>query len=125
LKSLYGTNKIKLHDKYVKIINALYQYYFLPAIHNYLDLFIANKTFDILGITFHEYGIMLPGNMSVLAWDDLAIRRYQEYLAIYSVKNPKHYITFYYNREWNVLVLETVMDAILKNRGDQKVPVYS
>ncbi|MEO8151013.1 MAG: hypothetical protein ABI723_25490 [Bacteroidia bacterium] len=125
LKTLYGINKEILNSKYAKIVGSLYECYFLPVIQNYCSLFASNKTFEISGITFHEYGLLLPNNMDILEWDDVSIKRYQNYLSIFSTKNPNHYLLFYYNVEWNVLVLEVVIDAILKSKGNQNVSIYN
>lgn len=125
LKTLYGINKENLNSKYAKIVNALYECYFFPAIQNYCNLFVSNKTFEIAGITFHEYGLLLPNNKDILSWDDVSIKRYQNYLSIFSTENPNHYLIFFYNKEWNVLVLEVVIDAILKSRGNKNISTYN
>lgn len=119
LKSLYGIRKRELGDKYSKIANALFRYYFDDLARHYLRLFENNIPFDILGVNFSSEGVVFDEKAGLVSWDFLGTKSYYTYYTLFCETNPIQYKAYEYIHHWNVAVLESVTDLILK----QKFPV--
>jgi hypothetical protein len=113
IKSLYGINRKSLNNKYSKIINALFDYYYADVVRNYLGLFKNNLEFNLLGVIFTKDGIYLRKNESLIEWTDLGTKDYRTYYALFQKTNPNYYRAFEYLEEWNTIVLHSVSRHIL------------
>jgi hypothetical protein len=117
LKSLYGVNKKKLSDKYAAIVNALYDQYFDNISLSYLNRLDKEESSQMLNIFFTPSGILLDKQTSIIAWDDLGIRSFTTYFAIFRKSTPEVYRAFEYLTDWNAGILYSILKQILINKG--------
>ena len=117
LKSIYGIRKELLFKKYFNIIDSLYDLYFGNKVHQFIIDFNQGKVIDICGVQFSENGVALDKKSKYFPWDDVGTKSYQTYFAIYSKSKPDNYKAFEYNHEWNVWLLPSFSNAILKAKG--------
>jgi hypothetical protein len=116
LKTIYGIRKKILSDKYVQIINALYDHYFDDITRNYLEQFSEGKSFEVLGVMFRPEGVMLNKESGLICWEDLGSRSYISYYSLFSKQTPTIYATFEYINHWNVGILYSVSRKIMKQK---------
>lgn len=117
LKSLYGVNKQLLTDKYVKIIEALYDNYFDEISLSLVDQFNQGKLFNIEKTEFNSSGIKPDSKKEIIRWEDIGTKPYSTYFTIFSKSNPNRNKSFEYISDWNVGVLYSVSRQILINKG--------
>lgn len=117
LKSIYGVRKKLLGEKYVKIVNALFDNYYEDLIRHYINLFNNQLPFELLKVQFTVEGIGLKQNEDIIPWNDLGTRNYIRYYSLFSKSNPNHYRTFEYLEEWNTGILYAVSRYILREKG--------
>ena len=120
LKSLYGIRRKKLAEKYVQIINSIYDYFFQAISDHYVQQFNAGHEIQINGVTFCKEGIYLDNKNLLLDWLDVGTKTYRSYCAIYSQSNANYYKAFQYIKDWNTAVLYNVTRQILKTKGLDK-----
>jgi hypothetical protein len=116
LKSIYGVNKEKLHEKYATIIDLLYGNYFDDMIMNYLQQFSDSNDFQLPGISFRQDGVLINKN-NLITWEDLGTKSYSTYYAVFSKSDPTIYRAFEYLNDWNTAILYSVSREILKSKS--------
>jgi hypothetical protein len=116
LKSLYRINRIKLGEKYKRILKALFINYINDISLSLIDKFNKGIDITILNVTFTQEGIVIDDKSGIIPWIDVSTRNYRAYYYISSNSEPDRYKLFYYLNEWNVGVLYSVSRAILKKR---------
>lgn len=113
IKTLYRIRKRGIEEKYIKIVEALFENYCKDLIEHYLNLFNNRLPFELLGLGFRSNGIILKSNDDVVPWEDIGTRDYMRYYALFSKKNPAYYRTFEYLDDWNTSILYSVSKYIL------------
>jgi hypothetical protein len=116
LRSAYGIRKRELGDKYLKIVNTLFRYYFDDLSTHYLTLFENNLCFEILGVNFSTEGIFFDEKTGLVPWDSLGTRSHHSYYTLFSETNPSQYKAFDYIHHWNAAVLKSVTEQILRHK---------
>lgn len=116
LRSAYGIRKRELGDKYLKIVNTLFRYYFDDLSRHYLMLFENDLAFEILGVNFSAEGIVFDEKIGLVSWDFLRTRSYQTYYTLFSEISPSQYKAFDYIHHWNAAVLKSVTEQIIKRK---------
>jgi len=119
-KSYFGLKKQEAHNKYVKIVNALWDFYFSAISDVYLNRFLKDESFNIehLLITkdaliINKIGVLKSNKMEIL-WENVRTKNYHTYFAIYSIEDPvKINIGYKYLDEWNTGVIYSVVKTIL------------
>jgi hypothetical protein len=114
LKSIYGVRKRQLGDKYTKIANTIFRYYFDPISLRYIKLFQNGQPFEILGVSIDPEGVLFDYKAGRVSWDFLGTKRYQTYYTLFSEANPTEYKAYEYINHWNAGVLQSVVEGILK-----------
>lgn len=119
LRSVYGINKHRLHKKYGKILNLLYDYYFDEKISNYINRIESGTDVEIGGVIFKKEGICLKlkNNGDLIKWEDLNTRAYTHYYTLSSKEKPDIYKAFTYLTDWNVSFVYSISRQILSNKG--------
>jgi len=112
--SLYGIYKKHLDNKYSKIVNTLFDYYYIQVFKNYIHLFHNKLEFNLLGIIFTPKGVLFKKTEPIIIWSDLGTKNYWSYFALFSKSNPNHYKAFQYLEDWNTIILQSVSRQILK-----------
>ena len=118
-KTLYGINRKQLDEKYIAIINALYEFYFDELADRLVTAFNAGNTIELLDVEFNEAGVILNVKKKVgpIKWEDVATGCYRSYYALYSKSNPNNYRAFEFLKDWNTATLLTVSRVILEQKG--------
>ncbi|TKC08282.1 hypothetical protein FA048_14090 [Pedobacter polaris] len=124
-KSFYGRKKQENYEKYIKIINTLWVFYFSDITNNLLQQFNETKEFDIGAVKFKREGLeiniagLIKEEKKQILWDQVATRDYQTYFAIYSLDDKsKINRTYNYLSDWNTGVLYSAVRTILKIRDE-------
>jgi hypothetical protein len=117
LKSLYGINGKKLNEKYVNIVNALYDHILDNISRNYLNQFAGSIEFEIMGVAFKSSGLVFVDKKKLIKWEDLGTKNYSTYYALFSKSDPAIHKTSEYLRDWNTGILYSVSRQILKDKG--------
>jgi hypothetical protein len=119
LRSLYGINKGKLEDKYVTIVDKLYDFYFKDKILNYIGRINSGEDVAMAGIVFKKDGIVLNSKRAsrFIAWEDLNSRSYYDYHTLSSKKQPDFYNAFTYLKDWNATLVFSISRGILQEKG--------
>lgn len=116
-KSLYRIREIELAAKYSLIINALYENCFDQIILNHLNKFENGEDFEIAGVVFKSNGVVFKKTTKLIEWEDLGTRAYSGYYALYSKQHPNNYNTFEFVTDWNIGILYSATQQILKNKN--------
>ena len=122
LKSMYGIRKRQLHEKFSKIVNALYGCFFHDIAVKLIDEFIDGKVVEIAGVTLSHEGMTLNSKMTLISWEDVGTKTYETYYAVFSKSNPNQYKAFEYVSEWNVDLLYSVLEHVLKVLKSNRSP---
>ena len=115
--SAFAINKQLLNEKYLKIINALFDYYYADLVRNYLRLFKNSLEFDLQGIIFIKEGVYLRKNSDLIEWSNLRTKNYWSYFTLFHKANPNNYKAYQYLEDWNAIVLYSVVSQILKEKN--------
>jgi len=122
-KALYGRRKKEYHKLSNDILNTLWDFFFSPITNEHYDKFkkgadvaIGRATLTKEAIIVDEGGL-IKSEKKVIPWDNMEIKSYQTYFAIFSMIEPsKTYATFSYLKDWNTLVLHSIVKFILDKR---------
>lgn len=109
--SLYGIRSEQLHEKYVSILNALFNTHQEDIINRHIESFNRNSFVEILGTSFKTEKVTLNG-INIL-YDDLGFKEYKGYYALFSKNNPKLYKTYSYLKDWNSAVVYSLSKQLL------------
>lgn len=109
--SLYGIRRKLLHEKYVSILNTLFNTHQEDIINRHIESFNRISFVEILGTTFKTDGVTLNGNN--IPYDDLGFKEYKDYYALFSKSNPKLYKAYSYLKDWNSAVVYSISKQLL------------
>lgn len=122
-KSYFGKNKINYHNKFINILNALWESYFDNIVNDYLNKFEIGEEFTLNNVTFYQDKIQIEVAGIVkhkkvdINWESVRTRNYHTYFVIYSNENPSEINrTYKYLDEYNAAVLFSVIQTIIKNK---------
>jgi len=114
LKSVYGIRKIELHEKYSKILNAVYDNFIADISINYLNQFTEGKILVIATTRLMTQGILLKEGSDLIAWNNVGIKKYTTYYSVHSISNPEKRKIIEYLTEWEGIILYVVLQQIIK-----------
>jgi len=120
LKIHFKTYFTKNNDLYSNIMDVLWKYYFCDLYLEKIAMFNQRITFNIAPLNYEEAGVSFEnkGKKSIIHWDDLAIKRYYTYFAVYAKSNPETNclvdFSTYWNAEINYLILESLISSFNK-----------
>lgn len=107
-------------DQFNAIIQIVWDRIFSKEIDNYIVLFNENKEFDLGGVNISKLGISYKSNKllyektNVILWENLEIAKYTTYFSVIDSNDPVNINRgFYFQRDWNALVLEHVLEKII------------
>lgn len=109
--SLYGIRGKQLHEKYVSILNALFDTHQEDIINRQIESFNSSSLLEILETTFKADTVTLNGND--IPYDDLGFKEYKGYYALFSKSNPKVYKAYSYLKDWNSAVVYSISKQLL------------
>lgn len=122
LKTFYGARKKEYHKLSNDILKALWNFFFGPIANGLYDEFkkdlpitIGRATITKEAIIVDEGGIF-KNNKTIIPWNNLEIKDYHTYLAIFSTLDAsKTHATFSYLNDWNTGVLYSIVKTHLNN----------
>jgi len=117
LKSIYGIRRKQLTDKYINIVNALYENIFNDISRQYLALFDNQVDFELEGMQFSQRGVILNTKSDLVDWEQIGTGKHKTYFTIYPKADPSAYRAFEYLHHWNAGIVYSVLHQILKNKG--------
>jgi hypothetical protein len=122
-KSFYGAKKKELYGNYVLIQERLWDFYFGRVGGTQLNQFNQGNNVTIGRATLTNEGVVvsdggLVKNDKLILWDDVTTKEYYTYVAVYSSKDAaKLNATFSFLKDWNTMVLFSVIQRILKDKA--------
>lgn len=124
LRSLYGVNKVKLGDKYHKILDLIYDFYISDVVDIYLHQIETGSTVELAGITFTNKGLNLKPHKSdgFISWEDINARAYSYYYTMASKPKPEFYKAFTYLCDWNAVLVHHISQQMLERKGLKQSP---
>lgn len=122
-KTFYGIRKKEYHKLSNDILAALWLFFFddittkhYQAFQSGVDITIGRATLTKEAVIIKERAL-LKEKQTIIPWEQLAIKDYYTYLAIFSAVDAANtHATFSYLKEWNTGVLFSLVNTILKNR---------
>jgi len=122
-KTFYGIKKEEYHKLSNDILTALWYFFFGQMANEYyanfkkgIDITIGRATLTKKAVIVDEGGI-LKSEKKTIPWEHLEIKDYHTYLAIYSsIDASKTHATFSYLKDWNTVILHSIVKTILDNR---------
>ena len=122
-KCFYRIKKQKFQQLYGDIVNAVWDFYFVDIIDDYVKRFNDGEDFELATATISQEGITImargifKSQRKMIAWDKIGIRDYHSYIAVFS-EDDKANINqaFYYLKDWNSCVLNAVLLNILQQK---------
>lgn len=120
-KTYFGRKKNEYHKLCNEILASLWELYFSEIATNYIQRHEAGEEISIGQVTLTKDGLTIlstaslkPKNESIL-WDNVRIRNYVTYFAIYSKDDAMNVNRGYsYLNDWNTNVLHSVIKTLLK-----------
>lgn len=110
--SLYGIRNKDLYQKYSMIIEALFSSHHEDIFNRYITQYKQTSSIEILGTQFRSYGVNF-GTEKVL-YNDLEIKEYNSYFALFSKSNPKIHRSYSYLKDWNAAVVYSLAKRMLE-----------
>ncbi|MDD2798562.1 MAG: hypothetical protein PHV20_08225 [Bacteroidales bacterium] len=122
LRSIYSINKKTLSEKFTDIVDKLYEYYFEDIISYQIENILKGETLQIEGFAFSNSGVCwdISKKNIFVKWEDLRLREYTYYFALFSDENHNNYKAQTYLTDWNAAVIFAVSKSILKHKGFYK-----
>ncbi len=119
----FHRNKSNYFENYQRILNALWELYFLNISNEFIQKFqnetefgIANVFFNATGISYKS-GVMNSTEIEI-PWEKIRTFNYQRHFVIaHSDNQGKISKQFSYLDDWNVSVLYSVIRTILQEKG--------
>ncbi|MDH4474707.1 MAG: hypothetical protein QE487_19030 [Fluviicola sp.] len=120
LQSLYGFKKAETSKHYSQIIRSMAEYYLKEIVEDYLQQFSEGKPITICGVQLTETDVTIEtknrliNKKIAIPWQNVGIKGYHTYFAIFSDENPTDINrSYYYLEEWNVGILFAVMEPLI------------
>ncbi|WP_125723392.1 hypothetical protein [Flavobacterium ustbae] len=119
-----GIKKHECHEIYVNILNALWNLYFEEKTLSFIEKFKRGESFFIGDVHINSEGVileiskLLKQEKKLIPWNDVAIKKYNTYVSVYSKENSLNFNRGYsYKNDWNTFVLYSVINNIIENKN--------
>jgi len=123
-KTYFGRKKNEYHKLCNEILTSLWELYFSEIATNYIQRHEAGEEIKIGQVTLTKNGLKILSTASLkpkneyISWDQVRIKNYVTYFAIYSKDDPINVNRGYsYLNDWNTNVLHSVVKTLLKRKG--------
>ncbi len=123
-KSIYGYRKNELHERYSKIIRALWDHHLTDIASAYYQQISKGETVHICGVEITNRDItiesqnILNKKKIVIPWELLGTQEYHTYYALFSIENPAELnCTYNYLDDWNAGLLFSVIETIKRHHS--------
>jgi hypothetical protein len=116
LYSIYGIRRKQLSKKFSLILNAFFDTHHEDIVREYLHYYSLEGAVSICGAVFSNEGVSL-GEKSFIKWDDLGMRSYSTYHALFSKSDPTIYKAFSYLLDWNSAAVYSIAKTLLAEKG--------
>lgn len=101
---------------YADMVDVIWDYYQSDIVNDYLKRYYSGEELALQGITLSLSGVRLKGHNSILRWENVGIKEYYSYFAIYDRENPLTHSRVSYD-EYGTETLWGVMKNILNRPG--------
>jgi hypothetical protein len=102
-------------DLYAEMVDDIWRLYHSDIVDRHLDILKNSGELEIQGIKLSESGIQLRGQQSVISWDNLNIKEYYSYFAVFHQETPELHSRVSYN-EYGTEILWSMLKNILKHK---------
>lgn len=112
-------NYFGLHNNYSQVytnmVDTIWKYYHHDIVSLYLDKYDSHGEVKIKGIKINQQGIELGKENLHLLWDQVGIKEYYRYFAIFNKENPQVHVRVSFN-EYETEILWSVVNTIVKEK---------
>ncbi|QSW87805.1 hypothetical protein J0383_16185 [Flavobacterium endoglycinae] len=119
-----GIKKHECHELYSNILNSLWDLYFKDKTLSFIEKFQSGESFLIGDVNITQEGVIIEVSKlfkqekKLILWHDIAVRKYNTYISIYSKENSLDFNRGYsYKNDWNTFVLYNVINNIIENKN--------
>ena len=126
-KTYFGNKKTEYQNLYREIVINLEELYFGKIVDEYLKKYEEKESFQIGEVYFTKDNIkigvsgILKETEKNISWENIRIKEYFSYVAIYSAENPENINRgFSYLEDWNSLVLCSFLKSVLNYKETEK-----
>ena len=123
-KTFYGYKKQYFSELYENILSSIWKKYFCKIADSYIERFYNYENFSLCNVLFEKEGVTIKVDKTLksvdtfIQWEDIRTMDYYTYFVIYSNQNPNDISgAFYYQEDWNITVLYSVIRTILKKKN--------
>jgi hypothetical protein len=103
-------------DLYAEMVDDIWRLYHSDIVDRHLDILKNIGALEIQGIKLSESGVQLRGQPSVISWDNVNIKEYYSYFAVFNQEAPALHSRVSYN-EYGTEILWSMLKIILKHKA--------
>lgn len=129
--SLYGYQRTNRDELYIELLNSLWNSFFEEKYNFFMNAFEQAISFQIGYVLFNPIGIEIlnpifksKSNLRI-KWEDLQT---EDYVSNFTVMDKHQVIhinrSFSYLKDWDTLLLKSVVRSILNNKNLEKKSVF-
>ncbi|MBL0742769.1 hypothetical protein [Chryseolinea lacunae] len=111
--SYFGLQK-QSFQWYTDIVETLWEYYIQPQVDHLAEIFHQQHTLTLGSLHLDANGLHIPP-APALRWDDLGLREYETYFALYKISNPQEHLRVGFD-DWDAEVMLSLVRHILDHR---------
>jgi hypothetical protein len=99
---------------YASIVGDIWEYYQTDILNTYLKRYYEQEELKLCGIGISLMGIELVDRNAFLVWDQVRIKKYYQYFAIYDKNMPESHARISYN-QYGARTLSAMLRTILRH----------
>jgi hypothetical protein len=122
LSSYYGINQKIFFKVWAELLEHFWSFYMVNQLNFYTELFEIGQPFELSGVTFYPDGISWDNNR--LKWSEVAVSSYQTHFNIHHINDPSQYKCCVFSIHWNAVVLQTLLNDIIKHPVKMRKPSW-
>lgn len=123
LNCYYGINKKAVFKVWAELLEHLWNFYMVNQLSFYNELYELQQTFELSGVTFHPDGISWD-NDNKLKWNEIAVSSFQTHFAIHHVDDLSQSKCCVFSIHWNAVVLQSLLNDIVKQPVKARKPSW-
>jgi len=119
--SYYRLKRKAYNEIWADTISQLWSSYFVNTFNYYYELYNIKQQFVLSDVKFYPFGISLDNHN--LFWNEIGIKNYQTYFTIHHRDDLKKIKHRNFKNDWNALILQTLVKAIIKEQDTYRKTV--
>ncbi|WP_137759935.1 hypothetical protein [Pontibacter sp. SGAir0037] len=117
-KSYFSKND-SYREIYAKIVDIIWDYYLSGLVEKWKERLFAKKSVELKDVLLTEEGVFLLDQQYLIYWEDVEVKEYNDYYAVFSKSQPVYNKILRYN-EWGSEVLYSLATSLTKGREEKE-----